>query len=90
MALRRWESIAGNLVLITELLNRSDEGLTLETSAFLPFTAANLLFSTQLLTLNYPLGLMHVGTWKRLTYSNSLSSTFKVLLRLAFMLCKRF
>ena len=39
--LRRWESIAGNLVVTTE---RQSEGLTLETSAFLPFTVANLRF----------------------------------------------
>ena len=45
--------LAGNLVLTTGLKkrlekvesdNRSDEGLTLETSAFLPFTVANLRF----------------------------------------------
>ena len=64
MVLRRWEGIAGNLVLTTELkrklatvnskkadvssvgpfINRSDEGLTLETSAFLLFIVANLRF----------------------------------------------
>ena len=33
--------------------NRSEEGLTLEKSAFLSFTVANLRFSTQLLTQNY-------------------------------------
>ena len=33
VVLRRWESI-----------ERSDEGLTLETSAFLPYTVANLRF----------------------------------------------
>ena len=72
MVLRRWESIAGNLVLTTELIAklatvkgkksrrferwpfvraigdwriyRFDEGLTLETSAFLLFTVANLRF----------------------------------------------
>ena len=33
MVLRRWESIAGDLVLTT--ISRSNKGLTLETSAFL-------------------------------------------------------
>ena len=34
----------GNFVYNTVIQYRSDEGLTLETSAFLPFTVANLRF----------------------------------------------
>ena len=43
------EKLSINTVIITSIMvisitNRSDEGLTLETSAFLPFTVANLRF----------------------------------------------
>ena len=47
-----WNSICDDMVelkssfslLFLSFVNRSDEGLTLETSAFLPFTVANLRF----------------------------------------------
>ena len=50
----QWESITGNLVLTTELKHwlatlknkKTDEGLMLETSAFLLFTVANLRFNS--------------------------------------------
>ena len=43
------DKLSINTVIITSIIvisitNRSDEGLTLETSAFLPFTVANLRF----------------------------------------------
>ena len=43
------DKLSINTVIITSIMvnsitNRSDEGLTLETSAFLPFTVANLRF----------------------------------------------
>ena len=54
------QSTVGQLVAcvpkVQPLLLRSDEGLTLETSAFLPFTV------TQLLTLNY---LLHFECWSQ-------------------------
>ena len=41
------------VILVFHNFNRSDVGLTLETSVFLLFTMANLNFLTQLSTLNY-------------------------------------
>ena len=55
MVLRRWESITGSLSVSPLSALRSDEGLTMETLAFLTVYDSQFTLSTQLITLNYPI-----------------------------------
>ena len=55
MVLRRWESITGSFSVSPLSAPRSDEGLTMETSAFLTVYDSQFTLSTQLITLNYPI-----------------------------------
>ena len=53
------KSLKADVSSVSPSSNRSDERLTLQTSAFKLFTVANFTLSTQLITRNYPVILSH-------------------------------